>query len=289
MHGMVNFEGHDMFFPSVLTACNQDIICLLSKPPGKMTTWFHQPLSWMLRWEWKNFGRSGTELSPVDFQDMTLQFWSLLYLDLRVWVCLRERDMFACVQQTDSFNSPISISIMAEAAIASQLQWMWIACSNTSAGEQLGWVLLGWMLPQCQCRHLQVPSGCPCTGKHWLQGRQGTKTELEVMSIFTEKGVLLWGHQGGQQRGSSTFRLCCSYIFSGPSPSTATQGVWDYAKAVFMKKQKYLDQGQPSQSRHHRMTPKDHSILTEDMTYLLYSYTPLQHSSPEVRLRIRSP
>lgn len=39
-----------MFSPSVLPACNQSIISLLPKPPGKMTTWFHQSLSWMLRW-----------------------------------------------------------------------------------------------------------------------------------------------------------------------------------------------------------------------------------------------
>lgn len=57
-------------------------------------------------------------------------------------------------------------------------------------------------------RHLQVPSGCPRTGKQWLQVRQGAKTELEVMSTFTDKVILLWGHWGGQQRSSPTFWLC---------------------------------------------------------------------------------
>lgn len=46
----------------------------------------------------------------------------------------------------------------------------WLAATHL---QGTSWVLLGWMLPQC--RHLQIPSGCSCTGKQWLQVRQGAK------------------------------------------------------------------------------------------------------------------
>lgn len=83
--------GHAMLFPSVLLACNQAIVSLLPKPPGKMPAWFHQSLSWTLRPERKNFDRPGIELFPVDYHDVILCSSAPFFF----WLCMfvSEREM----------------------------------------------------------------------------------------------------------------------------------------------------------------------------------------------------
>lgn len=98
------FAGHAVLFPSVLMACDQDIIFLLPKSsPGFTSLLFgHRDQNGrilagqVLRFfQWTIMTSCSAVLSPFFF-------W------LCMCVCLRERDVFACVQQTGSFNSPVT-------------------------------------------------------------------------------------------------------------------------------------------------------------------------------------
>lgn len=163
-----------MFFPSVLPACNQGNISLLPKTPGKMTSWFHQSLSWTLRWKLRNFGRSGIWAFPSGFSGHdTLHFWLFLYLALHVGVSEREMCLHVFSKQIAlihlfPYQSWQKLQLPGAPDSCSGCEWL--AATHL---QGTSWVLLGWMLPQC--RHLQIPSGCSCTGKQWLQVRQGAK------------------------------------------------------------------------------------------------------------------